>query len=142
MKHCKDRWRRCILDCCVKLLGLAFLFANLGFLATAEDTRVIRGNDLIPINPDFSVDPSLRDPATGNEIIASGGTLGKVFQQGISAPVRLQQQLAASLTQAIGAANRPSVLTPYSGQLAGTETEDTFGSIVTNKATTLGRGKI
>jgi hypothetical protein len=123
----------------------------------ADSTSVIGGNAIIPINPDFSPSTALQavNPATGEFFLNPDGTpvdflnnpvanlldLNQSLQVQIEVPVAL----GAALSQAISAGNRPSVLTPYSGILYGVGEDavfDSFGSLVTNKASTLGKGKL
>ena len=132
------------------------LFAHLlltGRSGAAEiDTRVVRGDsDLIPINPDFNPGSFLPfSDAAGNTVnLAELGMSGFLDATGIAnIDLAFSQDLSgvlgAALAQSLSASNRPSVLTPYAGILEGEGAEavwDTFGSLITNKASTLGRGK-
>lgn len=68
-----------------------------------------------------------------------GGQLEALNTQAFSAPESLGQALGTAL----GQANRPSVLTPYAGQLpveSDVPVFDSYGSLATNKAATIGRG--
>jgi hypothetical protein len=134
------------------LVAAALLLGAANGRAQSSNQNVIGGNDLVPINPDFSPPTVLYvtelngvpQPGTtdfAQSSVAKAAGLDRDLQAQINVPV----SLGAALSQAISAGNRPSVLTPYAGQLAGegaTAVFDTFGSLVTNKATTLGKGKL
>lgn len=98
-----------------------------------HESDIIGGDDAIKINPDFS--PTI---TFDNPILSALGFTPE--------PVNIViPSLGAALSQAISASNRPSVLTPYAGQLGGDPDEpvfDTLGSLVTNKATTIGKGNL
>ncbi|MCL5269442.1 MAG: hypothetical protein M1457_02560 [bacterium] len=130
-----------------------------GLTAHAGPNDIIGGKNIVPINPDFKPSTVLYSlDASGNLILDGSGNpidivtnpvtsgilnsigMSNILSFQISVPV----QLGAALAQSISAGNRPSVLTPYGGILAGEGENvifDSFGSLVTNKATTLGRGK-
>ncbi len=136
------RWRTLLSAAALMAMGLG--------TARGADNNIIGGNAIIPINPKFSPDTQLYLPQ--NVKPRDGGVdfltnpvaqllgLNQALQVQISVPVTL----GAALSQAISAGNRPSVLTPYGGILKGEGANakyDTFGSLVTNKATTIGKGK-
>ncbi|OPZ08010.1 MAG: hypothetical protein BWZ08_01465 [candidate division BRC1 bacterium ADurb.BinA292] len=133
------------------LLALAAVPAR-----AADRFDVIGGDGIVPINPNFNPDTSLIVTLpNGDQIdlastqITGQGFLGRInFQQtAFALGQNLSQDLSAALTQSLSASNRPSVVTPYSGILVfdpatGQPIYDSFGSLVTNKANTIGKGKI
>ena len=119
-------------------LGI-FLFSSAGHRVHAShEGDLIGGNDVVPINPEFS--PAISVPGILANIVNLGGAGPP------PANVQIAQQLGAAISQSISGANRPSVLTPFAGQLGSTEDEipifDSFGSLVANKATTIGKGNL
>lgn len=113
------------------LIG-ALLLAGITQTSLAADWDVIGGDDVFPVNPGLSI--------SAMSSILSGGQL-----EGFAPQVTPQAQLGAALSSSLSAANRPSVLTPYAGILKGEGEDavyDSFGNLMTNKASTIGRGKI
>lgn len=113
--------------------------------ASAQD--LIGGGDAIPINPNFRVEGAdffnqivAGSPPTLRDLILTNFS-PDVIRERISPDI--QTTLGAALSQAISSSNRPSVLTPYAGILGGEGESfvfDSFGSLVTNKASTIGKG--
>ncbi len=110
-------------------------------LPTWAGGDLIGGDDVIRIDPDFNFTFDFSDNPFINNIQQN-------FQ--ISATAQstagVQTQLGAALSQAISASNRPSVLTPFAGVIwsdeEGMPVFDSFGSFVTNKASTIGKGNL
>ena len=137
----------------VKTIAAGVLMWGLAGGGARAEEDVIGGSAIIPINPDFSLPPSLIDPLDGTDILSPEFNPGnnpfadailRVTDSLSEFSITVPTALGASLAQSISAGNRPSVLTPYAGILAGSGQDavfDSFGSLVTNKATTLGRGK-
>lgn len=117
----------------VALLSFFACVAQLGHAANNDE--LIGGHDAIRLNPDFSPNIKLN--------FSSETALNLPGLANFTVPVTIQNQLGAALSQAVSASNRPSVLTPYAGQLSSDPNQpvfDSLGSLVTNKATTIGKG--
>jgi hypothetical protein len=144
--------RRASIDRLARAVALA---AGLILLAPAagafQSDQLIGGNDVIPINPDFSpavnlapIDLVPEQPGLVDDIVRSAIQAGFIANNLNTIPVEItiQTGLSAALAQAISATNRPSVLTPYAGlfDVEGIPVFDPIGSLVTNKASTIGQG--
>ena len=145
-------------------LALIVSLICVGAWAQAASDNPVGGDGVIPVNPNFNPGTVLyfpidTPPPAGTDIVEFIATspilslrpfAGTVMQpgplrSGLAIQVTVPTQLGAALSSSLSAGNRPSVLTPYAGVLMGEGDEavrDSFGSLITNKATTLGRGKL
>lgn len=110
----------------------------------AGPNDLVGGDEVIPINPDYS--PTVQLQVTGGTLPVDESFAAQLTgAANISRAASTANVLSAALSQSLSAANRPSVLTPYAGILKWSEGEivyDTFGSIIANKANTIGKGKL
>lgn len=116
-----------------RVVALAMIVAHASPFAALADDGFLDGPDVVPVNPDFRPEiPFQGDSGTG---FLTDVPLFSVSPQVVTT-------LGAALSASISAGSRPSVLTPYSGLVSSKAglRQDSFGSLSTNKAATIGRG--